>query len=1139
MVQIKCRSSLLVQDDQRQAVSRSEGAVMRPGIDRSVIAGIILLAVMMVGIAATSYLNTRKLREDATRAAHSREVLDAIASIRADTRKLQAGHRAFVISGIESWLQPYDEAAAALRAEIEVLKTLIAIDPDQFSKAEAAGREIESGIAGFDEMNVLRRKKGYEAILAISHVRGMQSFVDPLLATLAEMDQAERERLTVHDRETDEAYSRAIFYAAIGAVLGLLALGMFVRLLERSILARAQDAARLAEQRELLNATLTSIGDGVIATDAAGSITFLNAVAERLTGSSQADARNLPLETVFRILHETTRQPVENPAKRTLEQGVIVGRTNHTLLIARDGSERPIDLSAAPIKTLAGAIYGAVLVFRDITDRTLAEEAVERKQVLLRTFIDALPDVAFIKDTAGRITLCNRAHMVRSGAVEEAEIVGKTVFELYPSHLATGYHEDDLRVFEHGETVFNREELSTNAIGQEEWYLTTKVPLRDRYGAITGLVGISHYIQDRKEAESAMRVSEEMFRGAFDHTAVAMVLTSIDNVLTRVNTAFAELFGYSPQEMLGMGIADVTHPDDRARIYAHREALLAGEGNFFQVEKRYLHRDGHIFWGLTNVSLVRDPTGRPLMYVGQVQDVTERKRAYEALELRDRAMQAVSQGIVITDPTLPDNPIVYASPGFERMTGYAATDVLGQNCRLLQGKDTDRTIVSAIRDAIREARACAVELVNYRKDGTPFWNALDIAPIRDRGRVTHFVGVLMDVTDRRRLVSQLTQSQKMEAVGQLAGGVAHDFNNLLTVINGYSQILLDTLPDSDPSRTAVTAVLDAGERAVGLTTQLLAFSRHSVLRTMVLDPNVVVAETGKLLRRLIGEDITLTATLSPEIGRVKADPGQLGQVLMNLAVNARDAMPQGGRITIETRTVDLDEGYARVHPDVQAGKHVLIAVTDTGTGMPPEVLVRLFEPFFTTKEPGKGTGLGLATVYGIVKQSGGHVEAYSEVGVGSTFKVYLPMVEEQVKPNSGSNRAQALGGTESVLLVEDQVDVRRLAQRTLRAHGYSVLEAADGQEALGLVEWDRPRVDILVTDVVMPGMSGPRLAEALRHHYPGLKVLYVSGYTDDAVVRHGLLAQEVAFLQKPYTLLALAHQVRAVLDTPEAVTREV
>ncbi len=405
--------------------------------------------------------------------------------------------------------------------------------------------------------------------------------------------------------------------------------------------------------------------------------------------------------------------------------------------------------------------------------------------------------------------------------------------------------------------------------------------------------------------------------------------------------------------------------------------------------------------------------------------------------------------------------------------------------------------------------------------------------------MTHFVGVLMDVTDRRRLVSQLTQSQKMEAVGQLAGGVAHDFNNLLTVINGYSQILLDTLPDSDPSRTAVTAVLDAGERAVGLTTQLLAFSRHSVLRTMVLDPNVVVAETGKLLRRLIGEDITLTATLSPEIGRVKADPGQLGQVLMNLAVNARDAMPQGGRITIETRTVDLDEGYARVHPDVQAGKHVLIAVTDTGTGMPPEVLVRLFEPFFTTKEPGKGTGLGLATVYGIVKQSGGHVEAYSEVGVGSTFKVYLPMVEEQVKPNSGSNRAQALGGTESVLLVEDQVDVRRLAQRTLRAHGYSVLEAADGQEALGLVEWDRPRVDILVTDVVMPGMSGPRLAEALRHHYPGLKVLYVSGYTDDAVVRHGLLAQEVAFLQKPYTLLALAHQVRAVLDTPEAVTREV
>ncbi len=916
-----------------------------------------------------------------------------------------------------------------------------------------------------------------------------------------------------------------------GAVLGLVALGMFVWLLERSVLARARDATRLAEQRELLNATLTSIGDAVIATDAAGKITFLNPVAECLTGWPQAEARGELLEAVFRILNEATSQPVDNPAQRSREQGIRVGPSNHTILIARDGGERPIHESSAPIKSPASAIHGSVLVFHDMTDQKRAEEAVERKRLLLRTFIDALPDVAFIKDIAGRITLCNHAHLVRSGAVEEAEIVGKTVFDLYPPHLAKGYHEDDLRVFEHGETLFNREELSTNAAGREEWYLTTKAPLRDRHGAITGLVGISRSIQDRKEAESAMRVSEEMFRGAFEHTAVAMVLTNIDNRFTRVNTAFAELFGYSSPEMLEMALADVTHPDDLVESYAHRESLLAGNRHFFQMEKRYLHHDGHTFWGLTNVSLVRDPEGRPLLYVGQVQDITERKEAHEALELRDRAIQAASQGILITDPALPDNPIVYASPGFERLTGYSAAEVAGRNCRFLQGKDTEPAAVAVIRDAIREAKECTVELVNYRKDGTPFWNALAVAPIHDRGRLTHFVGVLMDVTDQRRLVNQLGQAQKMEAVGQLAGGVAHDFNNLLTVINGYSQMLLDTLPDADPNRTAVTAVLDAGERAAGLTTQLLAFSRHSVLRTQVLDPNVVVAETRKLLSRLIGEDITLTTTLSPGIGRVKVDPGQFGQVLMNLAVNARDAMPQGGRLTIETRNVELDGAYARLHPGVRPGRHVLIAVTDTGTGMPPEVLVRLFEPFFTTKEPGKGTGMGLATVYGIVKQSGGHVEPYSEVGVGTTFKVYLPMVDEPVEPRSDPDRAQAPGGTESVLLVEDQVDVRGFARLTLEAHGYTVLEAADGREALGLVEGDHQRVDILVTDVVMPGMSGPRLAEALRHQYPGLKVLYVSGYTDDAVVRHGILSHEVAFLQKPYTPVALAQQVREVLDS--------
>jgi PAS domain S-box-containing protein len=387
-----------------------------------------------------------------------------------------------------------------------------------------------------------------------------------------------------------------------------------------------------------------------------------------------------------------------------------------------------------------------------------------------------------------------------------------------------------------------------------------------------------------------------------------------------------------------------------------------------------------------------------------------------------------------------------------------------------------------------------------------------------------------DVTDRKRLEAELRQAQKMEAVGQLAAGVAHDFNNLLTVINGYGEILQDTLPAGSQERDLAAEMVRAGERAAGLTRQLLAFSRQTVIAPRVLDVNTVVADVEKMLRRVIGEDVRLATSLQPGLGSVRADPGQLEQVLLNLAVNARDAMPTGGRLTISTREVFLDEDYARAHRDAHPGQYVQLSVADSGHGMDDATRARLFEPFFTTKGPGKGTGLGLATVYGIVTQAGGLVTVDSAPGAGATFRVHLPVAEDTARPEESQAGISTTPGTECVLVVEDEPAVRALARQVLESYGYTTLVAGDGQEAVRVCADHYGPIHLLVTDVVMPGAGGRVLAERLRTLRPGMRVLFMSGYTDDAVVRHGVQHAEVHFLQKPFRAAALARKVREVLD---------
>jgi two-component system, cell cycle sensor histidine kinase and response regulator CckA len=484
-----------------------------------------------------------------------------------------------------------------------------------------------------------------------------------------------------------------------------------------------------------------------------------------------------------------------------------------------------------------------------------------------------------------------------------------------------------------------------------------------------------------------------------------------------------------------------------------------------------------------------------------------------------------------------------------QMLGYAAGEMLGKPVwNFFEEEDTTRKVILAKLEGDASFHN-TFERTYRRKDGSTLPVLVEDRIIRDKdGQIIGIRSTVEDITERRRTEEalrkseeQLRQWQRVEAIGRLAGGVAHDFNNLLMTIKGCSELLLGAFDRRDPRREEVEEILKAADRATALTRQLLAFGRRQVLQPQILDLNAVVLNMDKMLRRLIGEDIQLVASLDPELWSVKVDPGMIEQVVMNLAVNSRDAMPSGGKLTIETSNAVHDEEYARQHVSVQAGYYVMLAISDTGCGMDKETQSHLFEPFFTTKETGKGTGLGLSTVYGIIKQSGGNIWAYSEPGLGTTFKIYLPRVEKAAKayrPRLKTKEAGAPGGTETILLVEDEDAVRTMVSKILKNKGYTVLEARQGNEAIEICERNEGSINLMVTDVIMPHMSGRELAARLAPKRPEMRVLYMSGYPDNTIVQHGVLEPGTAFLQKPFTINALELKVREVLDGTRQGGRE-
>jgi len=891
---------------------------------------------------------------------------------------------------------------------------------------------------------------------------------------------------------------------------------------------RAEQALHESEERYR---SLVEAAPDVIFTVSAedGSLTSLNPAFETLTGWSRAEWLGRPF---VGMVH-----PDDLPVAVERFQKALRGETHppHELRVLCKSGEYLVGEFTSTSHVKDGKVVGQLGIARDITDRKRADEALRESEELYRSVVTSVAEGIMLVDRGGAIVACNRSAERILGLTTE-ELIGRTAAD--PRWQAI--HEDGsplpgenfpgMAALRTGKPQSNLYMGVHKPNGSLAWTIANSVPIFHAgdgapYVVVTSFADIT----ERKRAEEALIEERYLLHTLMDNLPDAIYFKDRVSRFTRTNKAHAKQFGLSHHaQAVGKTDFDFFTAEHAQPAYNDEQEIIRTGQPVVNKEERETWPDGRVTWVSTTKMPLRDAHGNIIGTFGVSRDITQHKQAEAEHARLVTAIEQSAEAVVITNTT---GGIEYVNPAFTRITGYGREEVLGQNPRILKSDKQDPEFYQQLWATILNGQIWHGELINRRKDGSLYTEEMNIAPVRNQvGEITHFIATKQDVTEHKQLEQQLIQAQKMEAVGRLAGGVAHDFNNLLTIINGYAQLLIEPISPQDPRRGHLKEILMAGERAASLTRQLLAFSRRQVLEPRVLNLNSVLADVAKMLRRLIGEDVELVSTLKPDLGRVKVDPGQIEQVIMNLAVNARDAMPQGGKLFIETSNVEIDANYARRHSPMMPGKYVMVAVSDTGCGMDLETQAHAFEPFFTTKEKGHGTGLGLATVYGIVKQSGGFIWVYSAPGHGSTFKIYLPFIEEALPTAEPAEApAELAKGSETVLVVEDERGVRSLVCEALASHGYKVLEAAGAASALEISERYTEPIHLLLTDVVMPQTGGKELAKGFSTLHPETKVLYMSGYTDDAIVRHGILEGGTSFLQKPFQPKALLLKIREVL----------
>ncbi|MFN7950219.1 MAG: PAS domain S-box protein [bacterium] len=785
---------------------------------------------------------------------------------------------------------------------------------------------------------------------------------------------------------------------------------------------------------------------------------------------------------------------------------------------------------------IKGSVEPLVLArsLRYAIERAKIENELARERQLLRTVVNTIPDLIWFKDANG-VYLSANPMFERFVGKTEGELLGKTDYDLVDGELADFFRAMDRVAVQAGKAITNEEEVTFADDGHRAVLETIKTPVRDAQGRLLGVLGVAREITERVRFTDELRESRTRLQTALEGGGIGTWTYDVTTDQSWWDDSVLKLFGRELSDADGGRRASFIEwivPEDQPRIAAAAERCVR-EGTSFAEEFRYRRPDGTVLWFSGRGRMECDANGAPRRMVGAIVDITERKRADEALRSSEERFRELADNIreVFWLTDIRKSRIIYVSPAYEAIWGRSLESLYASP------RDWTDAIVPEDRDRIWEAAMSKQALGTYdeeyrilRPDGEIRWVRDRAFPVRDpHGNLIRIAGVAEDITARRQLESQIRESQKMESIALLAGGVAHDFNNLLTVIVGNNELLQMEMPEGSEAAAYAEQIQEATARAASLTRQLLAFSRREVLEPRVLDVNQVVHDMERMLARLLGEDIILTTELASGLGPVFVDPGHLEQVIMNLAVNARDAMPKGGRLLLATRGVVVEEHALADHPGASPGKYVQLLVRDTGVGMSPEQRQRIFEPFFTTKAQGRGTGLGLAVVHGIVTQSGGHVDVHSAVGEGTTFTICLPEATAASSPRETAPPPAHPQGSETILLVEDDGAVRTTAARILGRNGYVVVVAASAAEALAHIERGERVFDLIITDVVMPEMGGGELARELEQRLPGAKILFTSGFTDDAVVRHGVYQAEVPFLQKPYTSTSLIAKVREVL----------